>query len=189
VKVEYSSFALLNIILIITLSASVYGSVYNMYYGEALPISCETPRVILESGTVGASFIYANSTGAKVSVAAPCNASSTYDYVLKIVNQVTDNWTVNLQVYNSSRIDRLLSLNISLYDGISSNQITVSGGNITESEGEAYNLPGGVNSTIYISMSDLQANTPDTSYLYVYLKIKVPNTSTYNLFIVTFEIT
>jgi hypothetical protein len=188
-KVEYFNFALLDIVLIITLSASVYGSVYNMYYGQALPISCETPKVTLESGTAGTSFIYTNSTGAKVSVAAPYNASSTYDYVLKIVNEVTDNWTVNLQVYNSSKIDRLLSLNISLYDGISSNQITVSGGNITESEGEPYNLPGGVNSTIYISVSDLQANTSDISYLYVYLKIKVPNTSTYNLFAVTFEIT
>jgi hypothetical protein len=188
-KAEYFSFALLDIVLVITLSASVCGNVYNMYYGEALPVSCETPKVILEMGTAGSSSIYTNSTSAKVSVVAPCDASSTYDYVLKIVNQVTSNWTVNLQVYNSSRIDRLSSLNISLYDGGSSNQIAVSGGNITESEGEPYNLLGGVNSTICMSMSDLEATTSDISYLYVYLKIRVPDTSTYNLFTLTFEIT
>jgi hypothetical protein len=114
--------------------------------------------------------------------------TETYDHVLKVVNQVADNWTVNLQVYDSFNIDRLSSLNISLHDGASSNQIAVSGGNITKSEGEPYNLPGGVNSTIYISMSNLQAITTGTSYLYVHLKIQVPNTSTYSLYVITFEI-
>jgi len=115
--------------------------------------------------------------------------TETYDHVLKVVNQVADNWTVNLQVYESSNIDRLSSLNISLHDGTSGNQITVSGGNITKSKGEPYNLPGGVNSTIYISMSNLQATTNDLSYLYVHLKIQVPGTSTYMLYVITFEIT
>jgi hypothetical protein len=117
------------------------------------------------------------------------NASSTYDYVLKVVNQVTSNWTATLKIYNNSKIGRLSSLNISLHDGTSSNQIAVSGGTIIKSEGEPYNLPGGLGSTIYISISNLQATTTDTSYLYVYLKITVPNTSTYNLFIIVFEVT
>jgi len=117
------------------------------------------------------------------------NASSTYDYVLKVVNQVANNWTVNLQVYNSFNISRLSSLNISLHDGTSSNQIAVSNGSIIKSEGEPYDLPGGVNSTIYMSMSNLQANTTDTSYLYVHLKIQKPNTTTYMLYVITFEIT
>lgn len=117
------------------------------------------------------------------------NASSSYDYVLKVVNQVADSWAVNLQVYDSSNIGRVLSLNISLHDGTSSNQIAVSGGSIVKSEGEPYNLLGGLGSTIYISMSNLQASTSGTSYIYVYLKILVPGISTYNLFIITFEIT
>jgi hypothetical protein len=115
--------------------------------------------------------------------------TQTYDYVLKVVNQVADSWTVNLKVYNNANIDRLSSLNISLHDGTSSNQIAISGGTIIKSEGEPYNLPGGLGSAIKISISNLQATTTDTSYLYVYLKIKVPNTSTYNLFIIVFEIT
>jgi len=117
------------------------------------------------------------------------NASSTYDYVLRAVNQVTDNWTVNLQVYDSSNIGRLSSLNVSLHDGTSSNQIAVSGGSIVKSEGEPYNLPGGVNSTVYISMSNLQATATGTSYIYTYLKIQKQNTTTYMLYVITFEIT
>ena len=115
------------------------------------------------------------------------NTSTTYDYVLEVVNQVADNWQVNLQVYDSSNIGRLSSLNISLHDGTSSNQIAVSGGNITQPEGPPYNLTS--NMTTYISISDLQATSSGTSYLYVYLKILVPSTSTYNLFIITLEIT
>jgi len=116
-------------------------------------------------------------------------SEGTYDHVLKLVNQVPDNWTINLQVYNSSNIDRLLSLNISLHDGTTSNQIAVSGGSIIESEGEPYDLPEGSGSTIYLSISNLQATTSETSNLFVYLKILVPDTSTYLLYIITFEIT
>jgi len=112
---------------------------------------------------------------------------STYDYVLKVVNQVADNWAVNLKGYNSSNIGRLLSLNISLHDGTTSDQIIVSGGAITQAEGPLYDLVG--NATIYISVNNLQATTSQTSYLYIYLKILVPGTSTYNLFVITFEIT
>jgi hypothetical protein len=114
--------------------------------------------------------------------------AETYDYVLKVVNQVEDNWTVNLQVYDNSSISRLSSLNISLHDGTSNNQIAVSGGSIVKSEGDPYNLPGGVNSTIYISMSNLLATAIGTSYIYVHLKVQVPNTSTYSLYVIIFEI-
>jgi len=109
-----------------------------------------------------------------------------YNYVLKVVNQIANNWTVNLKVYDSATINRLSSLNISLHDVTSSNQIAVSGGSIVKSEGPPYNLAG--NATIYISISNLQATTTGTSYLYVYLKIQVPNISTYILYVITFEI-
>jgi len=113
--------------------------------------------------------------------------TQTYDYVLKVVNQVADNWTVNLKVYDSSNIGRLTNATISLHDGTTSDQIIVSGGSITQSEGPLYNLAG--NATIYISMSNLQASTSGTSYIYVYLKILVPDVSTYAKYIITFEIT
>ncbi|MFZ0965746.1 MAG: DUF2341 domain-containing protein [Candidatus Bathyarchaeia archaeon] len=110
-----------------------------------------------------------------------------YDYVLKVVNQVANNWKVNLKVYDSSNIGRLSSLTISFHDGTTSDQIIISGGVITRSEGPQYDLPG--NATRYISIVNLYAGTSGTSYLYVYLKILVPSTSTYNLFIIVFEIT
>jgi len=115
--------------------------------------------------------------------------TETYDYVLKAVNQVESNWTVNLQVYDNTNISRLSSLNISLHDGTSSSQIAVSGGNITNSEGDPYNLPGGQGTTIYISMSNLLASTSGTSYVYVHLRIQVPNISTYILYVIIFKIT
>lgn len=110
-----------------------------------------------------------------------------YDYVLKVVNQVTDAWKANMKVYNSTNISRLSNATISFHDGASSDQIKISSGSVTQSEGELYDLTG--SATIYISMSNLQASTSGTSYLYVYLKILVPNTSTYNLFIIVFEVT
>jgi hypothetical protein len=112
-----------------------------------------------------------------------------YDYVLRIVNQVSDNWTINLRVYDSSNIGRLSSLNISLHDGASSNQIAVSDGSIVKSEGDAYSLVGGVGVTVYISMSNLSATTSGTSSIYAYLKILTPNTSIYMQYIIVFEIT
>jgi hypothetical protein len=116
-------------------------------------------------------------------------SGSNYDYVLKVVNQVSDNWIVNLQVYDSSNIGRLLSLNISLYDGTSSNQIAISDGSIIKYEGEQYDLQESPGSTLYISVSNLQTNISGTSYLHVYLKIQVPGKSTCLFYIITFEIT
>lgn len=116
-------------------------------------------------------------------------SETSYNYVLQVVNQVADNWTINLQVYESSNINRLLKTTISFHDGGSSDQIIVNYGAITQPEGPTYNLLGGLGSTIYISMSNLQATTTGTSYLYVHLKIKVPSTSSYMLYVITFEIT
>jgi hypothetical protein len=112
----------------------------------------------------------------------------TFDYVLKTVNQVAGAWNVSLKVYASSNIARLSNAIISFHDGTSSDQIVVNSGSITQSQGALYNLLGGAGSTIYISMSNLQANTTGASYLYVYLKVLVPNKTTYSLYIITFEI-
>jgi hypothetical protein len=108
--------------------------------------------------------------------------------VLSVVNQVTAGWNVDLQVYGSSNIARLSSAFIGFHDGTSSTQIVVNSGSITQSQGALYNLPGGSGSTIFISMSNLVANATGTSYLYVYLEVLTPNTSTYLLYPITLAI-
>jgi hypothetical protein len=108
--------------------------------------------------------------------------------VLEVANQVASAWNLNLRVYSSSNIARLSNVIISFRDGTSSDQIVVSNGNITQSEGALYNLPASVGSTVYISMSTLQTNATGLSYLYIYLKVLVPNTSTYSLYSLTFLI-
>ena len=114
-----------------------------------------------------------------------CNAN--YDYILKVANQVAYAWKINLKVYDSFNIVRLTNTTISFHDGTSSDQVIISNGNITQSEGTIYNLTGNV--IMYIKIGNVQANATGTSYLYTYLKILVPNTSTYSLFIITVEIT
>jgi prepilin-type processing-associated H-X9-DG protein len=109
--------------------------------------------------------------------------------VLNVVNQMTNAWNMDLQVYGSSNIARLSNATISFYDGTSSDQIVVNGGTIVQSQGALYNLLGGSGSTVYVSMSNLLANAAGTSYLYVYLEILTPNTSTFLLYAITFAIT
>jgi len=110
-----------------------------------------------------------------------------YDNVLQVANQAADSYKVNLTLYQSSNIGRLLNATISFHDGSTSNQIIINDGVTTQSEGPQYDLAG--SSTIYIRISNLQVSTAETSYLYVYLRILSPSTSTYSLFIITFEIT
>jgi hypothetical protein len=133
---------------------------------------------------IATSYNNQNSPSTFYSVGSP----STYDFVLKIKNnQVADAWKVSLKVYDSSNIARISSTTISFHDGISSDQIIVSNGIITQSEGALYDLAG--SATIYISMSNVQAPSSGTSYVYVYLKVLKPSTSVYSLFIIAFEIT
>ena len=108
--------------------------------------------------------------------------------MLNVVNQVANGWNVSLKVYNSSNIVRISNAIINLHDGTSSDQIVVNSGSIIQSQGALYNLPGSAGSTVYIGMSNLLANATGASYLYVYLKILMPNTTTYSLYVITFEI-
>jgi hypothetical protein len=89
-KVRYFNITLLNVFLLVTLSVSVYGNVYNTFYGQASPISAETPKVVLQSGTAGTSTIYTNNTSARVSVAAPVLWLSGWDKRVKITINSTD---------------------------------------------------------------------------------------------------
>jgi len=181
-KVGYSNITLLNIILVVTLSVSVYGSVYNTCYGQASPIYAETPNVILQQGTEGTSTIYTNDTSAKVNVSAQ---ASTYDYVLEVVNKVTVAWRIRLRAYNESNIGRLSNCTIYFHDGDVSSQICIYDGEYSQQYGDWYDLAG--SSTVYIAMN-VSATSTGTSHVYAYLEILVPNTSVYNLLIITFEI-
>jgi hypothetical protein len=115
--------------------------------------------------------------------------TSTYDPVLNVVNQGTNAWNVSLQVTGSSNIARLSSATINLHDGTSSQQIIVNGGTIVQSQGALFNLLGGSGTTIYVNISSLLANSTGTSYLYAYLEILTPNTSTFLAYTMTFAIT
>jgi len=120
------------------------------------------------------------STGAEQTIA--------HDYVLKVVNRVAENWKINLIFCNSSNLSRLSNMIISFHNNnTTSDQVIISNGVVTQSEGTLYDLA--ANTTIYISINNLQATNNEISYLYLYLKILVPNTSTYNLFMITFKIT
>lgn len=115
------------------------------------------------------------------------SAYASYDYVLRVVNQITNAWNVRLQVFSSSNVNRLLNATIGFHDGTSSNQIIIKDGSITQPQGQWYNLPAA--STIYVNISNLIANATGTSYVYVYLENMVPNTTTFLLYVITLGIT
>jgi hypothetical protein len=114
------------------------------------------------------------------------SSQATYDYILKIDNQVSDSWKIRLRAYNESNIGRLFNCTIYFYNGDGvSRHIYVLDGAYSQQYGNWYNLNGlGV---VYIAMA-VSASTAGTSYIYAFLEVLIPNTSTYNLMIITFEI-
>lgn len=184
-KLGYLSIIFLGIILLDALLVSVHGSIYNTFYGQALSISAEAPKVILQNGTAGTSMIYANKTSALINVK---NSSITYNYVLRVNNTTTDSWQIRLEKYFDFNISRLQNCTIYFHnstDGIS-NQIYIENGSYIQDVGPWCDLTS--LATIYIAIT-ADANDTGTSYVYIYLEILVPNTTTHNLFIVVFEIT
>jgi len=109
-----------------------------------------------------------------------------YDYVLRVNNTVTDSWKIRLRKYSDSNIGRLQNCTIYFHnatDGTSS-QLVIENGLFTNKTGPWYDLG---TETIYIAMTT-QANSTGTSYIYSYLEVRIPNTSTYAQYIITFEI-
>jgi len=110
-----------------------------------------------------------------------------FDYVLKATNQASDNWNIRLRAYNQTNIERLSNCTIYFHNGGGvSRQIHIYNGAYSQQFGDWYDLIS--LSTVYIAMT-VSATNNGTSYVYAYLEILVPNTSTYNLFIIVFEIT
>jgi len=109
-----------------------------------------------------------------------------YNYVLRIVNQVTDAWKIRLRAYDQSNIERLSNCTIYFYDGGGvSRQIYILNGAYSQQFGNLYDLNS--LSTVYIAMT-ISATANGTSLVYAYLEVLVPGTSTYNLMVITFEI-
>jgi len=115
--------------------------------------------------------------------------NSTYNYVLKITNQVFEAWKIRLKAYSQSNIGRLNNFTIyfrNASDG-TSGQIYIVNGAYTQQTGPWYDLPVSP-AERYIAVI-LQANSLEVSYVYIYLEILVPNKTTYAQYVITFEIT
>lgn len=110
---------------------------------------------------------------------------NTFNYVLEIANQVTDSWKIRLRAYDQTNIERLSNCTIYFRDGLVSRQIYIHNGEYNQQFGDWFDLTG--LSTVYIIMT-VSATSTGTSHIYAYLEILTPNTSTYNLIIITFEI-
>jgi hypothetical protein len=148
-------------------------------------VAVNSPLVILQNGTNNVSIIYTNNTSAKISIDAT-NITSTYNYSLNIVNNNASSWEVRLEYFDYTGLNYTNATIILHNDVTSSTQITLSGGSINQTN-QYYNLTS--SSTIHIGVHNLVENTPGTTRLHVYLRIKTPNTTTYTLYIITFEFT
>ena len=148
-------------------------------------VTVSSPPVVLQAGTTGTNLIYTNGTSARVSAA----ASATYDYVLKILNQVSDPWKIRLRAYSQSNIARLNNCTIYFHNATdgTSGQIYIVSGSYSQQNGPWYDLPSSP-AERYIALA-LDASNSEVSYIYVYLDILVPNKTTYAQYVLTFEIT
>jgi len=164
---------------------SVSGDV-NDFMNLKAYIDCVVPLVVLEKGINDTSTIYVNSTSAKISINAT-STQSTYNYSLNIVNNNASLWEVRLEHFDYANINRVNTTIILHNNSTSSEQITIKGGNIDQTN-NYYNLAS--NEVIHVGVVDLVENSAvGTTILRVYLKIKTPNTTTYTRYIITFEFT
>ena len=161
---------------------NVAGSAYFSLLMES-NATVMSPPVELQEGTAenSNSTIYTNSTSATVSVEGPGD----FNYVLNFTEKDDFNWTVRLSAYDHNNIGRLEDCSIYIYDGSNSTQILILNGEYINQTGPWYDLA--ASDTQYIWMH-VEVSNAGTSYIYAYLEILVPNTTTYAQYIITFEI-
>lgn len=161
------------------------GNVYDLMPLKS-EIICVAPSVVLQDGMDNVSLIYINNTSAKIRINATGDYT-TYNFAISIVNTISENYNVKLEVYNSQNIERLSNVTILLHNNeTSSAQIIISEGAIVRSSGDFYNLSSF--STIYIKVENLKESRDGESYLHIHLQMNEPNTSIYTLYIITFEL-
>ncbi len=109
-----------------------------------------------------------------------------YDFVLKIVNHASESWKVRLRAYAQSNIERLVNCTIYFRNETSvSAQIQILNGSYGQHYGDWCDLAG--LGTIYLTMK-VSAKSLETTRIYAFLEVLVPNTSTYNLMVIEFRI-
>jgi len=184
VKLQY-------VLLVITLSVifscpckNVFGDI-NDFMNLNSYTNCVAPLVILQNGTNNVSIIYMNDTSAKISIDAT-PAASNYSYSLNITDNNASLWEVRLEYFNYTGLNCTNSTIILHNDTTSLWQIKIEGENISQNN-TYYSLTN--NSTIYIGVQNLVENSPGTTVLHTYLRIKTPNTTIYTLYTITFEFT
>ena len=156
-------------------------------YNYTIPVGTRTVGIQLGMGEHQDSF-HCGGQADEASIKVRTRALEPYDYVLRVNNTVTDSWQIRLKRYDDSNINRLQNCTIYFHnstDGASS-QIIIENGLFTSQIGQWYDL--GNSETIYIAMT-VQVNSTGTSYIYTYLEVRTPNTTTYAQHTITLEIT
>lgn len=164
---------------------NAFGNVYDLVTLNS-NFSCESPTVILEHGANQTDTVYENSTSAKISIDAT-SSSLTYNYSLNIRNNSTSLLEIKLECFELANASRV-NTTIVLHDNYtSSEQITLNNGGLSQTD-NYYDLSS--NSTIHVGIMDLVENSSEgATTLQVYLRMRIPNTMTETLYIITFEFT
>ncbi len=115
-------------------------------------------------------------------------SEGTYEYVLRAYNTVTDSWQIRLKKFADSNISRLQNCTIYFSNSTDteSTQIIVEDGSFNQTEGPWFDL--GSLETIYIIMT-AKAGSIGISYVYAYLEVLTPGSTTYAQYAITFKIT
>ncbi|MCW4052667.1 MAG: hypothetical protein NWE78_05615 [Candidatus Bathyarchaeota archaeon] len=111
-----------------------------------------------------------------------------FDYILRVNNTETDSWEIRLKKYSDSGGGRLQNCTIYFRNSTNANstQVVIENGAFNQAEGPWFNL--GSLETIYLAMT-VETNSTGTSYVYTYLEIRKPGTTTYLQYTIAFEIT
>jgi hypothetical protein len=161
--------------------ADFANSVTSMWCGP-ITAGSHTVRGLFFSNMAGSTVTISNRQLLVLAFPKPAN----YNYVLKIVNRAADPWKIRLKAFSQSNIERLSNCTIYLLsgDGLYS-QIRIINGAYSQQLGNWQTLNS--LSTAHIIM-DASSKSAGTSRIHVYLEVLIPETSTYNLMAVAFEI-
>jgi hypothetical protein len=109
-----------------------------------------------------------------------------FNYVFQMTENEGSNWKVRLTAFSQSSTGRLKNCSIYIYNGSNSTQIVIFNGAYSQQTGPWYDL---VALDVEYIWLHAEVFNVGTSYIYAYLEILTPNTSTYARYIITFEIT
>jgi hypothetical protein len=114
------------------------------------------------------------------------SGSGDFNYVLNMTEKHNSNWKVRLKAYDNSSLSRLDNCSIYIYNGSNSTQIIILNGAYNQQTGPWIDL--NASDTEYTWMH-VETSSAGISYVYAYLEIRVPNSTVYARYIITFKIT